>query len=511
MTELLTHEEYEAIAATMNFPSNAFIDGGFRPAADGKTFSSINPATGEVLAQIASCSAADVDIAVERARTAFEQGAWSRLHPSQRKEIMIRFVKLIKRNQIDLAVLESLESGKPIRDCVQIDLPETMHCLLWHAELADKLYGCVSPSGDDALGVISRESVGVAACVLPWNFPLMMLAWKIGPALAAGSSIIVKPAEQTSMSALRAAEIALEAGVPPGVFNVLPGLGEKAGAAIGIHPDIDAVSFTGSTEVGRKFLIYSAQSNLKKITLECGGKNSAIVLADIKNPDYVAAEIVRAAFWNMGQNCSANSRLIVDEKIKDDLLARIVARVGDWTTGAPLSPQNMLGAIVSADQHARILSYIETGKHEGARTVLEGAVNAPFVEPVIFDNITSDMTIAQEEIFGPVLAVISVKNVAEAVRIANDTRYGLQASLFTSDLSAAHRIARMLKAGTVTVNCYGEGDITTPFGGYKLSGFGGRDNAVHAHEQYSEVKTIWINLSDAEIDDSILSAIPPTD
>lgn len=505
MTKLLTREEYEAVAAGIHFPTNAFIDGGFHPAVDGKTFASVNPATGEELAQIASCTAADVDVAVVCARTAFEQGRWSRMHPSQRKEIMIRFVKLIKRHQIEMAVLESLESGKPIRDCVLIDLPETMHCLLWHAELSDKLYGSTSPSGDDALGIISREAAGVVACVLPWNFPLMMLAWKIGPALAAGNSIIVKPAEQTSMTALRTAEIALEAGVPPGVFNVLPGLGETAGAAIGLHPDIDAVSFTGSTEVGRKFLTYSAQSNLKKITLECGGKNPAVVLADVKNINYVAAEIVRAAFWNMGQNCSANSRLIVDEKIKDELLARIITCVSDWTTGDPLSPQNMLGAIISADQHARITSYIDKGKSEGARAMLDGAVNSPFIEPVIFDQVTPEMTIAQEEIFGPVLAVISAKNAVEAVRIANDTCYGLQASLFTSDLTAAHRIARILKAGTVTVNCYGEGDITTPFGGYKLSGFGGRDNAIHAHEQYSEVKTVWINLSDADIDDSTMN------
>ena len=344
----------------------------------------------------------------------------------------------------------------------------------------------------------------MVACVLPWNFPLMMLAWKIGPALAAGNSVIVKPAEQTSMSALRVADLAIEAGVPPGVLSVVPGLGETAGQAIGMHPDINAVSFTGSTEIGRRFLEYSARSNLKRIVLECGGKNPCVVLEDAENLDHVAEHVAQAVFWNMGQNCTSNSRLIVHEKIKDDLLERVLAKTNDWRTGYPLDPANKLGAMVTLEHFDKVMGFIETGKKEGASVARGGAAiengGGYYIEPTIFDGVKPDMTIARDEIFGPVLSVISVANDRSAVEAANDTCYGLQASVFTSHLKTAHRVSRAIQAGTVTVNCYGEGDITTPFGGYKMSGFGGRDNSLMAHDQYTETKTIWIDLGDDEVD-----------
>jgi len=507
MSLLLTREEYESISRSIELPSGAFIDGRSRSAASGETFETFNPANGQVLNRIAACGQADIDLAAEKARESFDDGRWARLHPSERKKALIKWCKLIRRHQHELAVLESVESGKPIHEIETLDLPETLHCLEWHAETADKIYDQVAPAGDDAVALVVREPIGVVACVLPWNFPMLMLAWKAGPALAAGNSVIVKPAEQTSMTALRLAELAFEAGLPRGVLNVVTGFGESTGAPLGLHGEVDMVSFTGSTEVGRKFLEYSARSNLKKVVLECGGKNPCVVLDDADNLDVVAEHATQAVFWNMGENCSSNSRLIVHRDIKDALLERILHRVHDWRTGDPLDPANRLGAIVSREQYDSILRYIELGRKEGAKLVLGGnAIEAEggwFIEPTIFDNVTPDMTIAREEIFGPVLAVIVIGSVDEAVKMANDTNYGLAASVFTSNVKRAHRVARAIRAGTVTVNCYGEGDITTPFGGYKQSGFGGRDNSIHAHDQYTELKTIWLDVSDSEVESGI--------
>lgn len=504
---MLTQSEYLAIAEQINFPTNAWIDGSYTPAINGGTLATINPATGQEIAQISACDAADVDVAVAKARQAFEAGVWSKLHPSERKQVMIKFVKLIKRNQQELAVMEALESGKPIKDCVSIDVPETIDCIQWHAEAIDKIYDQISPSGDAALGMIVREPIGVVACVLPWNFPMLMAAWKLGPALAAGNSVILKPAEQTSMSCLRLAQLAHEAGVPAGVINVLPGLGETCGQSLGLHNDIDAVSFTGSTEVGRLFLQYSAQSNLKRVVLECGGKNPCIVLDDAERLDEVAEHVVNAVFWNMGENCSSNSRLIVHSAIKQQLMVKVLEKTRDWITGDPMDPRNALGAMISQEHFDKVMQYIGGAKQQGAELILGGKAielnNGLFIEPTIFDQVTSDMTIAQEEVFGPVLAVMTVNSAAEAVALANNTCYGLAASVFTSNARRAHNVARAIKAGTVSVNCYSEGDMSTPFGGYKSSGFGGRDNSLMAHDQYTETKTIWMDLStesDSELD-----------
>jgi gamma-glutamyl-gamma-aminobutyraldehyde dehydrogenase len=499
MSKLLSRTEYQRIADELCLPSDAFIGGEFVHARSGETMETHNPATGRLLNRIASCDTADVDRAVGEAQRTFDSGVWARMHPADRKRTLKKWVELIGAHQEELAVMESLDSGKPIRDCVTIDLPETMHCLTWYAEAADKLYGSVSPSGDQAMGVIYREPMGVVACVLPWNFPLMMLSWKAGPALAAGNSLIVKPAEQTSMTALRMAELAIEAGLPPGVLNVVPGLGEKAGQAIGLHPGIQAVSFTGSTEVGRLFLEYSARSNLKKVVLECGGKSPAVVLADAENLDGVAQHVAYAVLWSMGENCTANARLIVHRSVKEDLLGRILAQMKQWKTGDPLEPENSLGAIISREQFDKIMGYIEAGKGAGARLIMGGNSleigSGLFVAPTVFDDVTPDMIIAREEIFGPVLSVLTADSDEQAIEWANDTAYGLQASLFAGNVKKAVRTARQLQAGTVTVNCYGEGDITTPFGGFKLSGFGGRDNSLQAFDQYMETKTIWFDLS----------------
>ena len=499
MSGLLTHEEYKAIEKSLDFPTNAFINGQFQSSKSGNTFETTNPATGKVIANIAACNSEDVDHAVTKAREAFDQGHWSKLHPSERKEGLIKLSKLIKRNIHELAVMESVDSGKPIRDCETIDLPETIACLLWHAEAVDKIYDQTAPAGEDALAVIVREPIGVVGCVLPWNFPLLMMAWKIAPALAAGNSVIVKPAEQTSLTALRLAELAIDAGIPRGVLNVIPGMGPDVGEPIGLHPDVDMVSFTGSTETGRRFLRYSADSNLKKIVLECGGKNPAIVLDDAEDLDLVAEHIVNAAFWNMGENCSAASRLIVQENIKDTLLEKMLAHLRDWKTGDPLDPSNYLGSLVDSEHFKKVTSYLKNDN-----MITGGKTEKPnYVLPTIFDNVNPDSKLAQEEIFGPILSVITVKTLDEAIAVANNTEYGLTASVFTANGKKAIRAARAIKAGTVTVNCYGEGDMSTPFGGYKQSGFGGRDNSIHAHDQYTELKTIWIDLSDRAPEESV--------
>jgi gamma-glutamyl-gamma-aminobutyraldehyde dehydrogenase len=491
---LLTKQEYEAIAAGLDLPNAAFINGAFRPAASGKTFISTNPATGDTLAEIAACGAEDINLAVLKAREAFDDGRWSRLHPSERKDVLIRLCKLITRNARELAVMESLDGGKTIYDCETVDIPETIHCLKWHAELIDKIYDQVSPASDDHIAMVVREPVGVVGLVLPWNFPLLMLAWKIGPALAAGCSVVVKPAEETTLTTLRVAELAMEAGLPRGVLNVVPGGGAEVGEPLGRHMDVDAVSFTGSTVTGKRFLGYAADSNAKEVVLEMGGKNPAIVMDDAENLDRVAQHVVNGAFWNMGENCSASSRLIVHKAVKDELLACITHHAQHWNVGDPLDPETRLGALVSDAHFSKVCGYLE----QAETVVFGGKADKGFVEATVIDVPDNDSTLAREEIFGPVLSVIEVSGFDEAISIANDTEYGLCASIFTANIKRALRGARALRAGTVTVNSFGEGDISTPFGGYKQSGFGGRDNGIHAHDQYTQLKTIWVDLADDE-------------
>lgn len=500
MTASLVKSEVLKIANTLKKPTQAFINGVFVNSLSNETFATLNPSNGKTLAEIASCNADDVDRAVIAARESFESGVWSRSTPAERKRVMLKFADLIELHTDELAVLESLESGKPVSDCYSIDVPETVKTIRWHAEAADKLYDQLSPSGPDVVAMIVREPIGVVAAVLPWNFPLMMAAWKLGPALITGNSVILKPAEQTSMTTLRLAELATEAGVPGGVLNVVTGFGETTGQALGMHLDVDAVTFTGSTATGRRFLEYSARSNLKRIILECGGKNPQIVMPDAGDLDRVADNVVSAAFWNMGQNCSAGSRLIVHSSIKDALLSKIVERISKWSVGDPLDPDTMIGPLVEQAHLDKVLGYIESGCKEAKSVALNGGrvlegSGGYYVSPVIFDCVQNDMIIAQEEIFGPVLAVICFDTEAQAIQIANDTCYGLAASIWTESLKTSHRLSRAIKAGTITVNVYGEGDNSTPFGGYRQSGFGGRDKSIFAHDQYTEMKTVWIDNS----------------
>ena len=492
--------DYTAIAKKLRYQNKAFINGAFCNALSGEVFDSLNPATGAVLAQVAACGKADVDVAVGHARTAFEDGRWSKLHPSERKAALLKLAQLMEDNATELAVLESVDSGKPVGECVGVDVPETIKTIRWHAELIDKIYDTTSPAGPNTVAMLSREAIGVVGLVLPWNFPLLMLAWKIGPALAAGCSVIVKPAELTTLSTLRVAELVKEAGIPDGVFQVVTGTGKDAGEPIGLHPDIDMVSFTGSTVTGRRFLRYAADSNLKRIVLECGGKNPAVVLADAEDLDAVAGHVVAGAFWNMGENCSATSRLIVHSSIKDQLLSAIGRALEAWKTGDPLDAGNKIGALVSTGHFAKVSSYLEAASAEGCKVVFGGKTHGgAFIEPTVVDGVTPQSRLFREEIFGPILAVTTFDTVQQALDLANDTNYGLAASVYTANTRSAMKLARGIKAGTVTVNCFGEGDVSTPFGGFKESGFGGRDKSIFAHDQYTEIKTVWIDVTEASL------------
>ncbi|MCC5984502.1 MAG: aldehyde dehydrogenase [Rhodobacteraceae bacterium] len=488
---------YTDIAKSLKLPTGAYIDGAFVDARSGATFETRNPYTGDLIALLPACGAEDVDIAVAAARRSFEAGVWSGMHPSERKRVLGKLADLLMANIEELAVMEAVDAGKPVADCLEIDLPETANCIRWHGEAQDKLYDQVAPTGPGALALVVREPVGVVAAVLPWNFPLLMMAWKIGPALATGNSVVVKPAEQTSLTALRLAELALEAGVPAGVLNVVTGMGPDAGEPLGRHMDVDALTFTGSTEVGRKFLEYSAQSNLKEVCLEMGGKSAAVVLSDAANIADIAETQANAIFWNMGENCTANSRIIAHKDVYDELVAELAKQVADWPMGDQLDTATRQGPLVSAEHFAKVSGLVDSGKAQGARLVAGGAGGGGLLfQPTVFADVTPGMDIFQKEIFGPVVGVTRAESDEEAIELANATEYGLAATLYTSNIAKAHRYARKLRAGTVGVNTYSEGDISTPFGGFKASGFGGRDNGIHAHEQYTELKTIWIDLGE---------------
>jgi len=493
-------DEARAEAERLDLRTRLFIDGDFRDAASGRRFTTENPATGRPITEVAEGGPADVDAAVTAARRAADDGRWSRLSPGDRKQILIRWADLIEANARELGLIETIDAGKPIADTVGLDMPETAACIRWHAEAADKIYGQVAPSPEGTVATITREPVGVVGAVIPWNYPAQMAAWKLGPALATGNTVVIKPASTTSLSLLRIAELGADAGIPGGVLNVVTGPGDTVGEAIGRHPDIDAVAFTGSTEVGRRFLHYSAETNLKRVLLELGGKSPQVVFPDVTDFETIASNVAIAIFWNMGENCSAGSRLVVHRSVKARLLEAVAAELEAWRVGDPLDPATRIGALISRGQMEKVLGYIDLGRSEGARVVTGGSrileeSGGWFVPPTIFDNVRNDMRIAREEIFGPVLSVIEFETEAEAVAIANDTPYGLAASLYTRDLNVAHRVARDLRAGVVGVNAYSEGDMTTPFGGYKLSGFGGHDKSLHAHDQYTELKTIWINVA----------------
>jgi 4-(gamma-glutamylamino)butanal dehydrogenase len=474
--------------ADVSLRTKAFIGGDFVDAVSGRTYEVENPATGQTIAEVAEGGVEDVDRAVAAARRAAP--GWAATSPADRKKILLRFADLIDAHTEELARIETLDVGKPISDSRSLDIPDSAATIRWHAEATDKLYDQVAPTGPGAVAMIVREPLGVVAAIVPWNYPLQMAAWKLGPILATGNAVVMKPAQVTSLSLLRAAELAAEAGLPDGVLNVVTGPGSVVGTALARHPDVDGIAFTGSTEVGRTVLEHSARSNLKRVSLELGGKSPQIVMAS-------------AIFWNMGENCSAGSRLLVERPVKAALLDRLVVIAErDWIVGDPLDDATRVGPLITKAHMEKVLGYIETGRAEGARPVTGGVrvreeSGGYYVAPTIFDGATNRMRIAREEIFGPVLSVIEFDGEDEAIAIANDTDYGLAASLYTENVRTAHRMARAIKAGVVGVNNYSEGDLTTPFGGFRQSGFGGHDKSVHAHDQYTELKTIWIDMSEA--------------
>jgi 4-guanidinobutyraldehyde dehydrogenase / NAD-dependent aldehyde dehydrogenase len=494
----MASKDWHQLSRDLAIDGRAFIDGQRVDACTGQRFDSISPIDGRKLAEVARCDSADVDLAVAAARAAFEDRRWAGKAPAERKRVLLRMADLMLQHRDELALLETLDMGKPIRYSRSVDVQLAQNCIRWYGEAIDKIYDQVAPTAEDSLALVTREPVGVVAAIIPWNYPMLMAAWKIGPALASGNSLVLKPSEKAPLSALRLAELALEAGVPPGVFNVLPGHGNEAGSALGLHMDVDCIAFTGSTRVGKQILQMAGQSNLKRAWTELGGKSANIVCADCPDLDAAVAGAIGGIYFNQGESCNAPSRLFVEASIKDAFIDKALALLPRFAPSDPLDEATVMGAIVDQIQMKTVLGYIESGKAEGARLLAGGAAvrqesGGLFVAPTLFDQVDSGMRIAREEIFGPVLSVLSFTDLDEAVRQANATPYGLAAAVWTADLSKAIRTSRALRAGTVHVNQYDNDDITVPFGGYKQSG-NGRDKSLHAFDKYTELKTTWIKV-----------------
>jgi 4-guanidinobutyraldehyde dehydrogenase/NAD-dependent aldehyde dehydrogenase len=498
MPSTLTLADWQQRAQDLSIEGRAFIDGQYTAAVSGATFECVSPVDGRLLGKVASCDEADANLAVANARKVFEAGAWSRLAPAKRKAVMIRFAALLKANAEELALLETLDMGKPIGDSLNVDVPGAANALSWSGEAIDKLYDEVAATPHNQLGLVTREPVGVVAAIVPWNFPLMMACWKLGPALSTGNSVVLKPSEKSPLTAIRIAQLAIEAGIPAGVLNVLPGYGHTVGKALALHMDVDTVVFTGSTRIAKQLMVYAGESNMKRVWLEAGGKSPNIVFADAPDLQAAAEAAASAIAFNQGEVCTAGSRLLVERSIKERFLPMVVEALKAWKPGNPLDPATNVGALVDTQQMNTVLGYIESGHSDGA-TLLTGGkrimedTGGTYVEPTIFDGVNNAMRIAKEEIFGPVLSVITFDSAEEAVAIANDTPYGLAAGIWTSDISKAHKTARAVRAGSVWVNQYDGGDMTAPFGGFKQSG-NGRDKSLHAFDKYTELKATWIKL-----------------
>jgi gamma-glutamyl-gamma-aminobutyraldehyde dehydrogenase len=490
----LDRSAWQRLAAGARLEGRAFIDGTHRPALDGREFDDVSPIDGKVIAKVARGDAADVQAAVAAARASFDSGVWRRADPQHRKRVLLRFAELIRADIETLAVLETLDVGKPIVNSVAVDVTNCANCIAYYAEFADKLYDEVAPTPANDLALVRREPLGVIAAIVPWNYPLIISAWKIGPALLSGNSVVLKPAEQSPLSAIRLAELASAAGLPPGVLNVVPGFGEEAGRALALHNDVDMVSFTGSTEVGKLMLRYAGESNLKRVALECGGKTPHVVMADA---DIAAAAegIAWGIYYNSGETCHAGSRVIAHVSIKDHLIEAIAQVAATITLGDPWDPATQMGALIDEGHMRRVLGFIEGGVAAGAQVALGGRqvrqeTGGFYVEATVLDRVRPEMRVAREEIFGPVLSVMTFEDEAQALRMANDSIYGLAAAVWTSNMNVAHRMSNALRGGTVWVNAFDRSSMATPFGGFGQSGFG-RDRSPHAIDKYTDLKTIW--------------------
>ncbi len=493
----LSFEEVIKSKENAEIKTKAFINGKYVDSLDGDTFDKVSPIDGKVIAKIASCKQADVDLAVNAARQAYEKGVWSDITPEQRKNILYAFANLVEAHHMELATLETMDMGKPISNSIG-EIRRCFNGIRWFAEAIDKLYGAVATTRPSINAQIVREPYGVVAAIIPWNYPLMMAVWKFAPALAAGNSVVLKPAEQSPLTLLRIAEFAKQAGIPDGVFNVVPGYGETAGQALALHMDVDKITFTGSSEVGKLIMQYSGLSNMKRVSLECGGKCPNIVFPDAYDLDDAAKQTAGAMFYNSGQVCDSPTRLLIHKSIKEAFLKKLIEYSKEYMPKNPLDPTCSMGSVVTGEQMERILNYIEIGKAEGAKLIMGGKQvlsesGGYYVEPTIFSNVNNKMRIAQEEIFGPVLSVIEFETEEEAIEIANDSIYGLCAFVWTSDLKKAVSLSKKLKCGKVLINSTGDGDWSVPHGGFKQSGFG-RDKSIESIDQYTQTKLTWIEL-----------------
>lgn len=483
--------------ADLDIRTELFIDGSFVPAQSGEHFLSTSPREGAALAQISAAGDVDVDRAVRSGARAFEAGVWAGADPGHRRAVLLRFAELIEANREELALLESIDVGKPISDTLKVDVPLTARTIRWYAEAADKTYDQIAPAPRSALALVTREPLGVVGAVVPWNYALLISSWKIGPALAMGNSVVLKPSEESSLSALLLAQLGSEAGLPDGVLNVVPGLGPVAGAALGRHPLVAKVAFTGSPQVGRQFLSYAAQSNAKQVTLELGGKSPQVVLADVTDLARAASAIAWGIAYNAGQTCNAGSVLIAEASVREEIVARTVEVLASLSVGDPLDEATEIGPLANEKQRDRVGGYLQLAAREGAHFATGGQVGNDhlFVAPAVVENLPPGSRVVREEVFGPVLSVLSATDTADAVRLANAGAFGLAASVWTSDLVTAHTVARALRAGTVWVNTFDASDVITPFGGFKDSG-SGRDKSLHALDAYSNWKTTWIDLTE---------------